>query len=119
MTNSNNSISVTYSDEKLHILVEEYITQQRTEFTFKGVCSYILYWAMDEGCVSARAEGTRSLCRAQAGSTEGQERTNSIGLYDSDELAQADCDRVSKILEKMVAERRIVVQDSGFVKAMN
>ena len=89
---------------------------QKKEFTFKGVCDYILYRAMDEGCVSARAEGTRSLCRAQAGSTEGQERTNSKGLYDSDALAQADCDRVSKILEKMEMEKRIAVRDSIFVK---
>lgn len=37
MTNNTNPISVTYSDEKLRILVEEYITMQRKEFTFKGV----------------------------------------------------------------------------------
>ena len=41
-------ISVTYSDEKLRILVEEYITTQKKEFTFRGVCSYILYRAMEE-----------------------------------------------------------------------
>lgn len=99
--------------------MEEYITQQKTDFTFKGVCAYILYWAMDEGCVSARAEGTRSLCRAQAGSTEGQERTNCTGLYESDELAPADSERISKILKQIVAEQRITAHDSGFVSIIH
>ena len=116
---NNKRISINYSDEKLRILVEEYITQQKTDFTFKGVCAYILYWAMDEGCVSARAEGTRSLCRAQAGSTEGQERTNSKVLYESNELAAVDCDRVSRLLDMIVVEQRIEARGSGFVKTMN
>lgn len=95
MTTITNPISVTYSDEKLRILVEEYITMQKKDFIFKGVCSFIMYRAMEE------------------------ERTSNSGLYESDELAQADCDRVSHILEKMVAEQRIAVRNSGFVKAMN
>lgn len=78
-------IAVTYSDEKLRILVEEYITQQENEFTFKGVCSYILYRAMEE------------------------ERIKGDGLYESDELAPADCGRVSEILNKIIEENRIAV----------
>lgn len=42
-----NAISINYTDQQLRILVEEYITMQRTSFTFKGVCSYILYRAME------------------------------------------------------------------------
>ncbi len=42
MTNNNNQVSVTYSDAELRNLVEEYITQQKSEFTLKGVCSYVL-----------------------------------------------------------------------------
>lgn len=42
-------ISIKYSDERLRILVEEFITQQRSTFTLKGVCNYVLYWAMEEG----------------------------------------------------------------------
>lgn len=42
MNTVSNSISVTYSDAKLRILVEEYITQQKSGFTLKGVCSYVL-----------------------------------------------------------------------------
>lgn len=43
-----NAISVTYTDPQLRILIEEYIAMQRSSFTFKGVCSQILYRAMEE-----------------------------------------------------------------------
>lgn len=95
MTTNANPISVTYSDEKLRILVEEYITMQKKEFTFKGVCSYILHRAMEE------------------------ERTKDEGLYESDQLSSADSERVSKIMDKIVAEQRIAISASGFVKVMN
>ena len=48
MTFISNLIKLNYSDEKLSILVEEYIARQKKEFTFKGVCAYILYWAMED-----------------------------------------------------------------------
>lgn len=85
MTN-NNSISINYSDEKLCILVEEYITQQKASFTLKGVCSYILYWAM---------EGNHT-------------------LYESYQMTEADSLRVKRNLEQIVKEGRIaVVADGG------
>lgn len=94
MTNTK-PISVSYSDEKLRVLVEEYITMQKKEFNFKGVCSYILYRAMEE------------------------ERTKGDGLYESNELAPVDSERVSKILERIVAEHRIEALDSsGFLKIL-
>ena len=49
MTNNNNQVPVIYIDAELRNLVEEYITQQKSEFTLKGVCSYVLYWAVDDG----------------------------------------------------------------------
>ena len=76
MTNIN-PILVTYSDEKLRILVEEYITQQKNEFTFKGVCAYILYWAMEDGKV---ADVDGSLCECN-------------------ELQLADQNRIQHVLE--------------------
>lgn len=85
----NNSIAVTYSDEKLCILVEEYITMQRTEFTFKGICSYILCRAMEEG------------------------KTTVTGLYESNELTPSDCERVTRILDKIVKEKRIAVDSAN------
>lgn len=45
----NNPIQIDYSDAKLRILVEEYITMQRRDFTFRGVCDFVLYRAMEEG----------------------------------------------------------------------
>lgn len=95
MTNNNNPVSVTYTDAELRNLVEEYITMQKKEFTFRGVCSFILYRAMEE------------------------ERTKNDGLYESNELAPADCDRVSSVLDKIVAEQRIETRGSVFVKNIN
>ncbi len=77
------SIKVTYSNPKLRILIEEFIAMQKAEFSFQGVCSYILYRAMEE------------------------ERTTNTGIYESNLLDAADCDRVRVILEKIVGEGRI------------
>jgi hypothetical protein len=87
-----NAISVTYTDQHLRILVEEFIAMQRSEFSFKGVCSYILYRAMEE-------------CR-----------TANNGMYESNQLDQKDSDRVSIILEKIVGEGRIIKDDTKFIK---
>ena len=85
MTNRT-TISINYSDERLRILVEEYITQQRKEFTFKGLCSYIFYWAMEDG------------------------KTVNCGnaIYDSYQMSSVDCDRVCSILESIVKDGRLV-----------
>lgn len=88
MNNNNTAISVTYSDNRLRILVEEYITMQKHEFTFKDLCSYALYWAKEEG------------------------RTANTGLYGSNQLDPKDCERLNKILEKVVSEGRIKVDSS-------
>lgn len=88
MTNSN-PISINYSDENLRILVEEYITQQCSAFSLKGVCSYVLYWAMEDG------------------------RTTSDGLFESSQLALADCKRVSGVLNQIIGEGRIAAMGSG------
>lgn len=48
MTTNNNPIAVKYFDSKLRILVEEYITMQKHDFTFKSLCSYVLYRTMEE-----------------------------------------------------------------------
>lgn len=90
MTNNNNQVSVTYSDTELRNLVEEYITQQKTEFTLKGVCSYVLYWAVEGGKV---VEGKK--------------------LIESDELQQSDQERARLILETVVADGRIASTADG------
>ena len=90
----NNPISVTYSDEQLRTLVEEYITMQKHEFTFSGFCSYVLYWAKEEG------------------------KTANTGLYESNQLDSKECDRLNEILEKIVQEGRVAAVDDNtkFVK---
>lgn len=94
MTNNNTAISVTHSDSRLRTLVEEYITMQKHEFTFKDLCSYVLYWAKEEG------------------------KTATAGLYESNELDKTDSDRLAQILEKIVKEGRIMATDDNtkFVK---
>ena len=93
-----NTISVTYTDQQLRILVEEYIAMQRSEFTFKGVCSNILYRAMEDG------------------------KTANNGIYESNQLQIEDCERVKSILQKIVIEGRITTladsdkDDTVFIK---
>lgn len=87
-------ISVTYSDERLRTIVEEFITMQKHDFTFRALCSYVLYWAKEEG------------------------KTVNNGLYESNELDAADCARLRQILEKIVHEGRlsVAVDKTNFVK---
>ena len=93
---SHNPIEVNYSDSKLRILVEEYITQRRSTFTLDGLCSYVLYWAMEDG------------------------HTTNAGLYESNQLAQTDCDRISSVLQKIVSEGRIAAaENDSFCKTLN
>ena len=90
MTNNNNQVSVTYTDAELRNLVEEYITQQKSEFTLKGVCSYILYWAVEDGKISG-----------------------SKALVESNVLNNEDQLRVKRILEAIIADGRIVNSTNG------
>ncbi len=90
MNTTSNTISVTYSDSKLRILVEEYITMQKHEFSFKDLCSYVLYWAKEEG------------------------KTANTGLYESNQLEVADCERISVILRKIIKEGRLTSNAEPF-----
>lgn len=89
-----NPIPVDYSDAMLRILVEEYITMQHREFTFRGVCDYVLYRAMEEG------------------------RTAGQTMYESNELQPTDQERIRCILKKIVDEGRIIASADNlrFVK---
>ena len=86
--------TITYSDSELRNLVEEYITQQKSGFTLKGVCSYVLYWAVEDDKV---AQGH--------------------SLIESNAISNADQDRVKRLLEAVVTDGRIVsVSDGTFQK---
>ena len=93
------SIKVTDPDPQLRILIEEFIAMQRSQFTFRELCSYILYRAMEE------------------------ERTANKGLYESNQMDAEDCKRVNSILDKIVGEDRIKEEKEGnkimFVKIKN
>ena len=84
MIQKENTVSVTYTDTELRNLVEEYITQQKSEFTLKGVCSYILYWAVEDGKVAVEKK-----------------------LIEIDELQKTDQDLVKRILDAIIADGRI------------
>ena len=95
--NENNAIGIDYSDAKLRVLVEEYVTQQKYMFTLQGACAYVLYWAMEDGH-TLPAAGT---------------------LYQSDKLSPADCQRVSAVLQKIVREGRIAADGEEYKKLMS
>ena len=77
-------MSVTYTNAEFRNLVEKYITQQKSKFTMKGVFSYILYWAVEDG-----------------------KETECNKPIESDELQQSDQERVKRFLEAVVADGRI------------
>lgn len=79
-----NPVAVDYTDAQLRALIEEYITQQKSSFSFKGLCSNILYWAIEDGKV-AGVEGP----------------------IESNELHPSDRDRVKRILAAIVEDGRI------------
>lgn len=61
----NNAIGIDYSDQRLRVLVEEYITQQRGTISLQGACAYdsIGRWKMATPC-PLRAPSTRAIsCR--------------------------------------------------------
>lgn len=84
-----NNILIQYTDTELRNLVEEFITQQKSEFSIKGVCSYILYWAVeDEKVAEAKT------------------------LIESNVLSNDDQDRVKQVLGAVVADGRIAESTS-------
>ena len=82
-----NPIALAYTDSELRTLVEEFIFQQKKEFTFKSLCSFILYWAMEEGKTARNGNSVR----------------------ESNELPESDQDRVRRILESIVKDGRIAI----------
>ena len=81
-------ITIDYSDIQLRVLIEEYLNQQRTPFTLTGVCSYVLYWAIEEGRTTAPQNA----------------------LFETNQLHSSDCERISRILSKIAQEQRISIE---------
>lgn len=94
MTNINSTIQVSYTDTELHNLIEEYITHQKAGFTLKGACSYVLYWAIEDGKVAG---------------VEGRP-------IESNELHPSDRDRVKRTLATIVGDGRIAFAEGDETK---
>ena len=92
-----NPIRINYSDARLRVWVEEYIAQQRSAFTLQGVCSYVLYWAIEDGKASQ----------------------SDNGLFEGDKIYGADCERISSVLARIAAEGRIAADGEQFEKLTN
>ncbi len=91
MSPNNNPIFLSCSDAELRNLVEEFVVQQKKEFTFKSLCSFILYWAMEE----KKTAGHDSAFR------------------ESNELLKSDQNRVWRILESIAKNGRIAITHGG------
>ena len=88
-------MSVTYTDAELRNLIEEFITQRKEDFSLRDACSYILYWAVEDGKV-----------------------TDSSKLIESKELYSNDQERVKIVLDDIVADGRIVTESNqAFINA--
>ena len=81
MTINYNPVPLDYTDEELRTVVEEYIADQKSEFSFKKMCLSILHRAMDEG------------------KTVDSRHTQ----YESNELKASDGNRISRILWDMIS----------------
>ena len=80
------AFSLAYSDLELRNLIEEFLVQQKSVFALKNVCSFILYWAIDDGI-----------------------NTNSINsVIESYWLQDSDIERVKQILNSIVQDGRLV-----------
>ena len=85
MTRNCEYLQLTYTSSELRSLVEEYISQQKAGFTFKGVCNYIAYWAMEEGKTMYAGNG----------------------IFESNEIQSSDSERVRCVLDCIVRDGRI------------
>lgn len=90
MSNNNNQVSITYTDAELRNLIEEFITQRKEEFSLRDACSYVLYWAVEDGKLAAVKD-----------------------LVESYELHTCDQERVKHILEAIITDGRITAISSG------
>lgn len=93
MASNQQFVQVTYTDTELHNLIEEFITHQKAGFTLKGSCSYVLYWAIEDGKV-AGVEGP----------------------IESNELHPSDRDRVKLALAAIVEDGRIAFAEGNETK---
>ena len=97
MSPNNSPVTLAFSNAEIRILIEEFISQQEKVFTFRSLCSFILYRAMEEG-------KTVGICSA---------------IRESNELQDSDQNRVWCILESIVKDGRIAIAHGGNIFEVN
>lgn len=80
-------VPVTYTDEELNKMISDYIADIKTEFTYNGICSYVVTKAVEEDKV------------------EGAPHTK----YTRNELSVKDGYRVSRILWEKIWAKEIFI----------
>lgn len=87
MTYDMNPVSITYSEDELRTLIEDFVNKQDNEFSYKIVCHHILGKAKEEGKVP-NADNTQ---------------------YSSNELNPWSGAIVSKIIWEMIWDRKVFI----------
>ena len=87
VTYNPNPVPVTYTQEELRQVLESYLKEVDTEFSFRGICSYIVDKAIKEGKV----------------------RDASHTQYSSREMNPLSAIEVSKCLWELIWDKRIFI----------
>lgn len=86
-TSDSNPVPVTYDDQELMILVDKYLSERNDEFSYKGICRYVVNEAKRNDKV------------------EGAPHTK----YSSSDISIADGIRISKILCEKILNKEIFI----------
>lgn len=86
-TSDSNPVPVTYDDQELLTIIDMYLSEMNGEFSYKGVCHYVVNEAKRNNKV------------------EGAPHTK----YSSSDISIADGIRISKILWEKILNKEIIV----------
>jgi len=87
VTYDSNPVPVTYTQEELRQVVDSYLKEVHTEFSFRGICSYIVDKAIKEGKV----------------------RDASHTKYSSREMSPLSAIEASKCLWELIWDKKIFI----------
>lgn len=87
VTYDSNPVPVTYTQEELRQVIDSYLKEVDTEFSFRGICSYIVDKALKEGKV----------------------RDASHTQYSSREMSPLSAIEVSKCLWELIWDKKIFI----------
>lgn len=87
LTYDSNPVPVTYTQEELRLVIDDYLNDVTLEFSFRGICSYIIDKAITEGKVP------------DASHTQ----------YSSREMSPLSAIEVSKYLWELIWDKKIFI----------